>query len=165
MVDDVWEIYIKGIKPLKINNKIPISIPKPNSSSYLSSDVSVVPNRLRKPWENNNTNNPNQSVSVVDPKNFKKKTIQARLDLHGHTMASAEIALKRFFNAVQCQDFRFVLVITGKGHVEHRGVIRTFTVQWFKENSKYVVGYTQAAPKDGGAGAFYVHVRRCRDFV
>lgn len=100
---------------------------------------------------------------------FKKKHIQARIDLHGMTCAKAEQKLQHFFVKAACIGNSTVLVITGKGQPSEGvtynddyalGTLRNFTMQWFERNPQWVVSYAQSLNKDGGLGAFYVHVRR-----
>jgi DNA-nicking Smr family endonuclease len=100
---------------------------------------------------------------------FKKKHIQARIDLHGMTCAQAEQKLQHFFVKASCIGNSIVLVITGKGKPSEEvkynddyalGALRDFTIKWFDANPQWIVSYAQALNKDGGLGAFYVHVRR-----
>ena len=91
------------------------------------------------------------------------KRIQNKIDLHGLNCAQAEERLFHFFKKAQLLGFKAVLVITGKGRSDDGfGVLRNFTLQWFKMHSEFVVAYAEADDKDGGQGAFYVHVRKTR---
>lgn len=91
--------------------------------------------------------------------------IEAVLDLHGHRQHEAEEALSRFLASAQAADKRCILVITGKGQIgESRGVLRRSLGQWLNEgpNRARVLAFAQAQPKHGGAGAFYVLLKRRR---
>lgn len=91
--------------------------------------------------------------------------IEGVLDLHGHRQHEAEEALGRFLAAAQAADKRCILVITGKGQIgESRGVLRQKLGQWLNEthNRGRVLAFAQAQPKHGGAGAFYVLLKRRR---
>ena len=77
--------------------------------------------------------------------------------MHGYTRNQAESALSRFFMGAQSSNLNFVLIITGKGDV-----LKNLAPDWLKKHPEYVVSFKQALPKDGGSGAFYVHVRRLR---
>ena len=87
------------------------------------------------------------------------------IDLHGMTAAAAHRALASFLGAAQGAGKRCVLVITGKGSLkEGGGVIRRELPSWLNaaENRGRIIGFSQARPGDGGAGAFYVLLRRVR---
>ncbi len=87
--------------------------------------------------------------------------IEGRLDMHGMTADKARAALIRFVAQSHELQKTWVLVITGKGkHGE--GILRTHLPQWLSAPplSAYVVEYAQAAAQHGGAGAFYLRLRR-----
>lgn len=90
-----------------------------------------------------------------------KLTLAARFDLHGHTQASASRALPAFLERQQAEGARCVLVITGKGK-EGQGVLRRNFLLWLDSPParRLVSGYAESHPKHGGAGAFYVFLRR-----
>ena len=92
---------------------------------------------------------------------------QASLDLHGMTLAAAERAVADFLDAAVTQDFRVVLIVTGKGaRLEGGrvlgGRIRAEFVGWLNraDNRSRVRGVRPAHPRHGGGGAFYVLLRR-----
>jgi DNA-nicking Smr family endonuclease len=95
--------------------------------------------------------------------------IDARIDLHGMTQASAHGALTHFLRRAQHDGARLVLVITGKGklsadpHAE-RGVLKRQVPLWLEspELRPLVVGFESANIGHGGAGALYVRMRRAR---
>lgn len=91
----------------------------------------------------------------------------AKLDLHGYTLAEAERALTRFLATCQQRDQRLALVVTGKGLREADGRmvggrIRAEFPHWLNrpENRARVVGVRAASPRHGGGGAFYVVLRK-----
>lgn len=83
------------------------------------------------------------------------------IDLHGCHREEAYIRLKSFIQSSVNEGHRNVLVITGKG-VAGKGVIRSHLTSWLNEAplSTHVIAFCQAQPKDGGAGAWYVNLRR-----
>ncbi|MBI1215304.1 MAG: DNA mismatch repair protein MutS [Alphaproteobacteria bacterium] len=94
-----------------------------------------------------------------------KMPIEGRLDLHGMTQAQAQGALRRFVADAAGNGKRTVLVITGKGRLsEQGGVLRRMLPLWLEDPAlaKHVVALTPAAQKDGGAGAFYLRLRKRR---
>jgi len=97
---------------------------------------------------------------------------EARIDLHGKTLDQAHPALTRFILSSQSRGCRLVLVITGKGSREdpydpmprRRGVLKTQVPQWLRlpPLSGAVMQISEAHIKHGGAGAYYVYLRRLR---
>jgi len=90
-----------------------------------------------------------------------KLLIAAQFDLHGHTQASAARVLPEFLGGQQSVGARCVLVITGKGK-EGQGILRRNFLMWLESPAarQLVSGYAESHPKHGGAGAFYVFLRR-----
>lgn len=91
--------------------------------------------------------------------------IDSRLDLHGMTQTQAHSALTHGLAAAQARGERCVLAITGKGEIDgERGVLRRSTPRWLREgqNAARVLDIAPARARDGGAGAFYVYLRKVR---
>jgi DNA-nicking Smr family endonuclease len=90
--------------------------------------------------------------------------LEARLDLHGMTQDEAHRALAGFLVRAQEAGKRCVLVITGKGSGERGGVLRAAVPRWLGEapHRGRVLATAPAQPRDGGAGALYVLLRRRR---
>lgn len=97
---------------------------------------------------------------------------EARIDLHGMTVDRAHQSLRAFiFRAVQ-NECRLVLVITGKGRKEaedgpipvRHGVLRHQLPHWLSipPLSQLVLQVTSAHARHGGAGAYYIYLRRNR---
>jgi DNA-nicking Smr family endonuclease len=103
---------------------------------------------------------------------------EARIDLHGHGLENARLALLHFLSSRRMQGLRLVLVITGKGaspfarHTLHglshfhtperEGKLRREVPLWLEEAQFriHVVGLQPAHPRHGGGGAFYVKLRK-----
>lgn len=92
--------------------------------------------------------------------------IDARVDLHGLTQATAHHRLRSFLVESQAAGARLVLVITGKGHPgnDERGVLRRLVPIWLAstELRSFIVGYEAAGRSHGGEGALYVRIRSRR---
>jgi DNA-nicking Smr family endonuclease len=94
--------------------------------------------------------------------------IDARLDLHGMTQQQAHAALLRFLHWAQASDVRLALVVPGKGSGSatatgsERGVLRRQVPLWLSlpEFRRFIVSFEQAHVGHGGAGAFYLWLRR-----
>ncbi len=95
---------------------------------------------------------------------------EARLDLHGMTLAEAHPELIRFVLNSQSAGLRLVLIITGKGKRGHDvgpipqriGALRHQVPQWLRlaPLGPAVLQVTEAHLKHGGSGAYYVYLRR-----
>ena len=96
----------------------------------------------------------------------------ARIDLHGMTLDRAHAALARFVMTQHAGGKRLLLVITGKGKPRDDegpipvriGMLRHQVPEWLRLQplAGVVLQVTQAHPSHGGAGAYYVYLRRSR---
>ena len=101
-----------------------------------------------------------------------KTAPEARIDLHGMTLAEAQPELVRFILNAHASGLRLVLVITGKGKRDEdhgpiparRGVLRHQVPHWLNlpPLSAAVLQVASAHLKHGGEGAYYVYLRRAR---
>ena len=101
-----------------------------------------------------------------------KRDPEARIDLHGMTMDRAHPALTRFILTSQASGHRLVLVITGKGKggddpgpiPNPKGVLRHKVPDWLRlpPLGQAVLQISPAHQRHGGAGAYYVYLRRRR---
>lgn len=95
---------------------------------------------------------------------------EARIDLHGMTLAEAHPELIRFILNAQSQGLRLVLVITGKGKrrddtgpiPQRMGALRHQVPHWLHVPplGPAVLQVSEAHLKHGGGGAYYVYLRR-----
>lgn len=101
-----------------------------------------------------------------------KTSPDARIDLHGMTVAAAHPALTVFLLRAHADGKRLVLVITGKGRgkgsgglvPETPGVLRRQVPHWLQlpPLNRVVLQVTEAHQSHGGSGAFYVYLSRQR---
>jgi DNA-nicking Smr family endonuclease len=96
---------------------------------------------------------------------------EARLDLHGMTLEAAHGALAAFVLAAHARDLRLLLVITGKGRApeagafpQRHGILRHSVPHWLAAPplAARVLEVAPAHQRHGGAGAYYVYLRRRR---
>jgi len=97
---------------------------------------------------------------------------EARIDLHGMTLAQAHPALTGFILRSASAGHRLVLVITGKGKNRDDGgpiptklgVLRHQVPQWLAMAplGALVLQVSEAHIRHGGGGAYYVYLRRAR---
>lgn len=93
--------------------------------------------------------------------------IEAKLDLHGLTQEEAHQALSRFIARAQDKGKRMILVITGKGARgagTAGGILKEAVPRWLNEPGlrPRVLSFSHAQPRDGGAGALYLLLKRVR---
>lgn len=94
----------------------------------------------------------------------------ARIDLHGMTLAVAKAELTGFILRAQGAGHRLVLVITGKGRGDQgplpfrSGALRHEVPHWLQMApvSRAVLQVVPAHVRHGGGGAYYVWLRRPR---
>lgn len=101
-----------------------------------------------------------------------KLSPEARVDLHGMTVAEAHAELIRFILNAWSDGLRLVLVITGKGKPgpDHGpipiryGVLKHQVPTWLHipPLGPCILQVTEAHLRHGGAGAYYVYLRRHR---
>ncbi|MFP4313840.1 MAG: Smr/MutS family protein [Alphaproteobacteria bacterium] len=98
---------------------------------------------------------------------------EAKIDLHGLYREQAKTRLIGFIEQSYHAGMRCVLVITGKGKLildgekadeNTPGVIRRNFQNWIKEAplKSYILSVEKAQIRHGGAGAFYVLLKRKR---
>lgn len=95
---------------------------------------------------------------------------EGKLDLHGMTLAEAHPELIRFILSAHAAGKRLVLIVTGKGRDRdeggpipaRRGALRHQVPVWLGQPpvAAHVLQVTAAHPRHGGAGAYYVYLRR-----
>lgn len=90
-----------------------------------------------------------------------KYDIEARLDLHRMTIDHARSALYNFIEDCMRYDLRTVLILPGKGdrNMEDPAVLKSHLVHWLPQLDD-VQAFHTAQPKDGGAGALYILLRK-----
>jgi DNA-nicking Smr family endonuclease len=92
-----------------------------------------------------------------------KLEIDGTFDLHGHNQATGRAALGRFLCGAQARGARTVIVVTGVGR-GGQGALKRRLPEWLVEADLRAVvsGFAQAHRDHGGAGAYYVFLRRRR---
>jgi DNA-nicking Smr family endonuclease len=97
---------------------------------------------------------------------------EARIDLHGLTLAEAQPALASFILSSRTRGLRLVLVITGKGRTRpaddlgpiprRPGALKVEVPRWLRSGplALSVLEVREAHHRHGGTGAYYVYLRR-----
>lgn len=95
-----------------------------------------------------------------------KFRVQAELDLHGCSQLEARDELQEFLRDSVRRGLSCVRVIHGKGHhsPNQTPVLKSRLPEWlsWRQNARYVAAFTSADPRDGGAGAVYILLKRWR---
>lgn len=87
-------------------------------------------------------------------------------DLHGMNSEQAYDALLDFVHKAYAKGMRTVIVVTGRGKNSPggQGILRQHIQDWLTKDplKRVVLAFCTAQPKDGGAGAFYLLLRKYR---
>jgi DNA-nicking Smr family endonuclease len=165
--DNSWLHYIKNVKRLQTKEKS-TSFPTKHDAFIEQNPSSISMEKVQDfsdlvQFKQIPTMNSERSLKKFMRR--KKIPFHATLDLHGMTQEQAFKALKRFISTCHKQRNRFVLVITGKGKTSPetpQGVLKKCFQEWMVHPtfSKYVISISQALQEHGGAGAFYIHLKK-----
>jgi DNA-nicking Smr family endonuclease len=158
----LWDAVTKSIHPLS-KRKTPVAEAEPGSGPAAAARQKPRPQQLA-PIKPPVPKAP--PLAALDRRTRSRVArgridIDARLDLHGHTLERARQRLERFLAASQTDGAGLVLVITGKGGT---GALRREVPLWLStpQMRALVIGFEEAAQNHGGAGALYVRIRRPR---
>jgi DNA-nicking Smr family endonuclease len=159
----LWQRAMRGVKPLAPRSA-PEPTPrpaKPENGLPATPPVPVAP-PPSQPLP------PLDRFAGIDRANAERlkrgqHPIEARIDLHGMTQDEAHRALAAFIRGARAGGKRCVLVITGRGRAGG-GVLRSAVPRWLHgpEFRPHLLAIATAQPRDGGAGALYVMLRRTR---
>ncbi|MDX1921554.1 MAG: Smr/MutS family protein [Alphaproteobacteria bacterium] len=94
----------------------------------------------------------------------KKRTIDARLDLHGLTQDTAYRKAIAFIAQSVARGLKTVLIITGKGSASNsEGVLQKNLSRWLAAHAasaQHISGIAPAPRELGGAGAFIITLKK-----
>ena len=173
--DDVFLKQMKGVSPIKKNNRIKKENLKTN---YKPSKNNIVKQKnITAPTVSTTIRNTEYHLEKIDlKKEIKKKSfhIDKKIDFHGKSLLESE---EQFYNTIiesYNKGQRCLLFVTGKGLFKSKnseesenpklyyGIIRSAFVEWvrLKKFSKYILSFEQASIEHGGDGAFYVYLRK-----
>ena len=158
-----WQNFSASIKPIK-HRLEPPELPTQKLPRFFASSNRTpsfaMPSAPLQPGEK----------SGVDRNSFNalskgKMPIDAKLDLHGKNFAQAFRIFKNFIIATATDGKRCVLIITGKGKPEAEATLHNSFPNWINHEDirPYIITYTDAAPHQGGTGAYTVLLKRQRN--
>ena len=129
----------------------------------------------KKDWKNfilKNEKLINKDLNQNEKKIYKIKSI----DLHGYSLEEANILIEKTINESYNSGISKLIVITGKGlhsqneknpYVSKELSILKYSIPEFIQNnkklSKLIIEIKDAKIEDGGAGAFYIYLKKKRN--
>lgn len=156
---------MRDVKPLS-HNKVKLSQPKrvrrPISKKVESDQVWSTGESTPPPEVNGEDSIEFKQLGVHD-KILRKLSkgqynIEAVLDLHGMTVATAKPALTNFLLKCLQKHIRVALIIHGKGHHSGKPVLKNKLNHWLRDIHA-VLAFSTARARDGNRGALYVLLR------
>ena len=126
----------------------------------------------KKDWVSYTENIDDITIKEEDKSQINLKNKIGKLDLHGYSLDQSNIILKKFVIDGFEQDYKKLLIITGKGHrsksinnpyVSEKLSVLKHSVPEFIENDeelkRIISKVTTAGEKDGGEGAIYIFLK------
>lgn len=175
--DKLWEIVTKDVRKLKNPEIVPVKS-APGAKKSVKKTVktpAAVPAILPPgPMSSKQSASNGKTDRKTDEKIRKgEMEIEGRLDLHGNTAVAARKKLLAYVIKSHGQGKRCVLLVTGKGlsgsqtsewYESGKGIIRREFRLWLEDKSvnALILLVTEAQPKHGGSGAFYIYLRKNR---
>ena len=173
--DDFFLKQMKGVNPIKKNNKVERE--KPKIKKNIISKINKTNKTESETMPSKNFRRPTFSLETLNiKKNIKKGVfrIEKKTDFHGKTLLESEELFSS--TVLNCYDrgYRCLLFVTGKGMIKkkefdynnspklYHGVIRSNFTKWAKSSkfSKQILSFEPASIEHGGDGAFYVYLRK-----
>ena len=131
-----------------------------------------ISNKDKKDWDkfiNSNEKLPDKDFRNIEKKNKKTRSI----DLHGFTLDEANKTIENFINKAFSENINKLIIVTGKGlHSENEkdpyvskdlGILKYSVPEFISNNASLmsmINEITDAKIEDGGAGAFYVYLKK-----
>jgi len=169
---------VKDAAPLEKTDRATISRPKPKPhaiqhhadelAALEASQLAMYPSPMS--WDIGADIEDEQSFlrGAVSPDLLRKLrrgqwTIDAEIDLHGHSQDEAHEALMAFMRKARITGWRCVRIIHGKGLSSHQKIpiLRNKVRRWLQQKDE-VLAYCEPRPNGGGSGAVLVLLRGIR---
>lgn len=172
--DDVqFTVAMAGVKPLKVTARADIKTTKKQSPGVAERRASAIATAAKDSNYLSEEHAP--PVGSYDILGFVRPGVQhgvygklrrgryqpeASLDLHRMTVAQARVEVWGFLHEAFACQLRTVMILHGKGDRSPRGpVLKSFVAQWLPHIPE-VLAYHSAQPRQGGAGALYVLLKK-----
>jgi len=163
---------VRGVKPLDKTKQATFEKTKPSATRRPRESVEKVITHYNlsnfSPDEVSSESLLSYGQHNIPPKRFRELRNgqirwQARLDLHGYKPDYACDALCQFIDQQIQADYRCLLIIHGKGgHHGEAPILKNKVNTWLRQLPQ-VLAFHSALPRDGGAGALYVLLKRQRE--
>ena len=174
MDDETWKHYATTIKKLQHKNKKHQEWAKTSEILKTSYEKRNAITEIEIPYSFDSIDNLNFQKDTSQNFHLDHKTrlkikkgqykIDITVDLHHKNQNEAYNFLKYQIIKAINENLRLLLVISGKGNQKQPSILRESLPKWLAspEIAPYIVYYTNAIPKHGGLGAFYVLIKRNR---
>ena len=173
--DDIFLKKMKGVNPIKKNNRVRKEIIKKQIKNIKENKVKKEILKTRIVGKNTKKSEFNlENINIK--KNIKRGSfkINKRIDFHGKNLIDSQEQFSKIVIKCYNDNERCLLFVTGKGLYKEKkiydahkpklyhGVIRSALTNWIrsKKFSKYILSYEVASKEHGGDGAFYVYLRK-----
>jgi DNA-nicking Smr family endonuclease len=171
----LWRLVAESAQPLKRQRNAASAKPAAPKPEPAEKPAPIAPFRVGEKAPVLRLENAKALPVRMDRKAFAalskgKLRPEGRIDLHGMTLAEAHPELMRFILGAAAMGRRLVLVITGKGRERDeggpipvpRGILKEQVPRWLSAPplAPLVLHVAQAHRRHGGAGAYYVYLRR-----
>src|SRR5271169_2500907 len=172
----IWSDVARTTQPLRGKRK-PFETPSPPMSNI---DINSLPagggqSTVRRPVQGAQAPGP-AAPPASQPAKLERRFVRrlrqgtmapgATIDLHGLRQQDAHHRLQTFLRRCQAEGTKAAIIITGKGGGRddqwgERGVLRRAVPLWLAlpDLSSLVLGFQEAGPGLGGAGALIVRIR------
>lgn len=173
----LWNRVIAQVERVETMDRAGMPAPRPKAGGIARRPDAHGPTPAKPGQAPSFVDRPAQTSPNMDRRNFQRLLkgrleIDATLDLHGMRADPAQQRMNQFIRNAHAAGGRLLLIITGKGTTgdtdefgrPRRGVLRAGVPEWLKSGpmSGLVLQVTQAHPRHGGGGAYYVYLRRNR---
>ena len=161
----LWEDYTRDIVPVKNKPSLPATESPLKKAALRKKNVDFAP-IIAPPKKSSQPQQPPQLDGRLDQRLRRGQVpLEGTLDLHGLTQEEAHSKLNDYIRAAHSHGKRCLLVITGKGR-SGEGILKKNFPQWIAMPplGDIVLKIMPAAPSHGGSGAWYVYLKRVRDY-
>jgi len=169
---DLFRQSVADARPLKPQNRVQHDTPRPKPPTPQKqrfNNAAQTDHRLSDEYQV-------EEVDIGDELLFSRPGLQhnvikklrrgqfhcsAALDLHGMVVDEARQALIEFINESRAHNARYVRIVHGKGHGSSSKlpVLKNRVNNWLRQIDD-VLAFCSAQPRDGGAGAVYLLLKR-----
>jgi DNA-nicking Smr family endonuclease len=165
---EIFKSAMQGVRPIKYEDKY---ITKPKIKSKKKIIRNIKSENTIELYDHSNEKVASQDTIFYADPSIPPNTLRklrkglllqtAILDLHGFTTEEARVAVTRFIEKTVARGCQCIRIIHGKGKfsVNTPPVLKNLVNNWLPQFSE-VLAFCSAQPKDGGAGAVYILLRR-----